>query len=165
MTAPGDPLDDVDEAILGQIRAAYELTDPPPADLDERVKFAVRLENADVELARLYENSLAGSSARSAEERIRKITFEGETLTIMVTAVGAGVLRVEGWLAPPGSRRVELRIADPHGDLRGRTHATTADDRGRFVFPEIPSGLAQFAVRQPADMAAGTTVVTPTVML
>lgn len=151
-----EPLDDVDQAILDQVRAVHELVDPPPADLDARSKFALRLPNLDIEVGRLYEDALAGAGARS-DERIRTVTFESDHLTIMMTVTerdDTGFV-VEGWLAPPGPLEVELRLSD---DKR----TTTAEDSGRLVFDEVGSGLAQLAVHRGAGYA---TVVTAPLVL
>ena len=135
-------------------RSAFAVADPPPQDLDARSKFAIRLENVDFEVSRLYEDSLLGSGARAAD-RIRTITFEADRMTIMLTVVeaGDGSLRVEGWLAPPASLRVGLRVADP-GDSHGRTIDAHADVHGRFAFDSVAPGLSQFTVHSGLDSPA-----------
>jgi hypothetical protein len=145
----------VDQVILDQVRAVHELIDPPPADLNERSKFALRLENLDIEVCRLYEDTLAGAGARSVE-RIRTVTFESDSLTIMMTVAeqdDAG-FRVEGWLAPPGPLEVELRLDESR-------RRVVADGSGRFVFDEVGQGLAQLAVHR----AGRATVVTAPLVL
>ncbi len=141
MTDPADELlDSLDDTILAEIRAAFTEADPPPPDLDERSKFAIRLTNLDFEVSRLYEDTLQSTGARTAED-IRTITFEADRLTIMLTVVdpGTGQLRLEGWLAPAAPLRVELRTAAPD-------QATEADAHGRFAFSEVSPGLTQLAV-------------------
>lgn len=141
MTDPADELlDDLDDTILGQLRSAFAEADPPPTDLNERSKFAIRLENLEFEVSRLYEDTLQGTGARTAD-RIRTITFEADQLTIMVTVVdpGTGQLRLEGWLAPAAPLRVELRTA-------ANAAGATADQHGRFAFDEVPPGLTQLTV-------------------
>ena len=152
MSEPADAaLDPMDEAILGQLRDAFAVADPLPPDLNERSRFAIRLENVDIEVSRLYEDSLLGAGARAAE-RIRTITFEADSMTIMVTVVdpGSGQLRLEGWLAPAAPLRVELRVAGP-GDPRGRAADAVADEHGRFAFEAVPPGLSQLAVHRSPD--------------
>ena len=155
MTEPADlsdladgPLDPLDDAILGQIREAFDDVDPPPSDLDERSKFAIRLENVDIEVSRLYEDTMQGAGARAAE-RIRTITFEADSMTIMVTVVdpGTGRLRMEGWLAPAAPLRVELRVSAPDGPAV----AVVADQHGRFTFDAVPPGLSQLAVHRGSE--------------
>ena len=152
---PAQPLDELDLSILDQVRAMHQAADPPPADLDVRSRFAIRLTDVDVEISRLYEDVLAGAGARAADPA-RTVTFEADSMTIMLTVTPrTGGLRVEGWLAPPGPLPVELRTAD--GDAR----RVSADDDGRFVFDDVPPGLAKLAVFR----ATGTTVVTPPMSL
>lgn len=137
----GEPLDELDLAILGQVRAAHDRADPPPADLNDRVRFALRLADADIEVFRRHEDNLAGAGARTSD--LRTITFESERLTIMLTVAGTpeGAVRLDGWLAPAQPLRVELRLADG-----GRE--TVADADGRFAFAGVPAGLAQLVVHR-----------------
>ena len=146
---PADaPLDDLDEIILGQLREATDIVDPPPPDLDERVRFAIGLENMDFELSRLQEDVTAAAGAR-ADDQTRAVTFEADGLTIMATiaSVDEGHHRIEGWLAPPGPRLVELRSAG-HGSW---SRSVVVEPSGRFVFERVPAGLAQFVVRREPD--------------
>jgi hypothetical protein len=157
------PLDEIDAAILGQIQSAYALADPPPADLDYRVRFAIALEAVDIEVARLQEDLLVGSGARGGE-RTRTITFDAQSLTILVSIVDLpdGLVRLDGWLAPPAPHPVELRLAAP-ATPHPASRLVTADDSGRFVFADVGRGLAQLLVHPvPEDaVRAGTSVVTP----
>jgi hypothetical protein len=159
--------DDVDRAILGQLRDTYVLADPPPTELDERVRFAIALENIDVEVARLQEDLLIGSGARG-EDRTRTITFDCDSLTIMITIVGVGDdrVRLDGWLAPAARRRVELRVAD-HSVDGGSSRVVTTEDTGRFVFDDVAHGLVQLLVRpvEQTDDEPVPTVVTPSLLL
>jgi hypothetical protein len=144
-----EQLDELDQSILDKVRTMHDLLDPPPGDLNERTKFAIRLSNLDVEVSRLYEDSgfdTVGAGARSIE-KIRTVTFETETLTIMMTVTeqGEGLVRVEGWLAPPGPQRVELRVSDTP-DGRGVSRYTIPEPSGRFVFDGVAGGWAQLTV-------------------
>src|SRR4029453_6357195 len=85
----GQDLDAIDEAILKQIRATYGRVDPPPADLDVRVQFGIALESVDIEVARLAEDLVVGSGARGSE-RTRTITFDSESVTIMISIIERG---------------------------------------------------------------------------
>jgi hypothetical protein len=155
------PMDEVDADILAEVAAAYTVIDPPPPDLDERVTFAMAVHHGglEVEVARLTEDLMVGSGARAVEQP-RTLTFDAQSLAVMVTVVAlpGGRRRIDGWLAPPAPLAVELRAGG--GDAV--THAVTADEAGRFVIEGVPPGLAQLTVRLPA---AGRTVVTPAVVL
>jgi hypothetical protein len=152
------PLDEIDDAILDQIRSAYALADPLPADLNDRVCFAIGLESAEVEIARLQDDLLVGSGARGGE-RTRTMTFDAERLTILVSIVELpdGLVRLDGWLAPPAPLRVELRLSEP-----ATSRLVTADDSGRFVFADVGRGLVQLLVHPVPGVGDGpaTSVVT-----
>jgi hypothetical protein len=159
--------DELDETILDRLRDLHERLDPPPADLTERVLFAVALADLDgadldIEVARLREDELVGSGAR-ATERTRTISFEAASLSIMVTVVEEpdGRVRVDGWLAPPAPHRVELRMEPA---ARRTALVAQADEAGRFVLAAVPRGLAQLVVHVTAADGA-TTVVTPSLVL
>jgi hypothetical protein len=146
-----EPLDDLDRAIL----AGIGRLDPPPPDLDDRVLFALALDDLDAQVARLAAEQFAGSGAR-AGERTRTITFDADSRTVMITILERpdNLVRIDGWLAPGEALRVELRVPEP-----AAARTVTADATGRFVFDEVPHGLAQLLVH-------GTpSVVTPSLVL
>jgi hypothetical protein len=157
MTDPADlPLDDEDQAILDRLAGVDTLLDPPPADLDERVSFAIALDSLDAEVARHTEQITVGSGARSSE-RTQTITFDADSRAVMITIVDQadGLLRVDGWLAPAAAMRVELRLPDP-----APSRTVTADSAGRFAFDGVPHGIAQLLVHPPEDDISPR-VVTP----
>jgi hypothetical protein len=161
--AADQPLDEIDEAILDELAIIDTLVDPPPADLDERVRFAIALRDVDIEVARLSDDRLISSGARDTE-RSRTITFDSENLTVMVTVVTRpdGRRRLDGWLAPAGPLQVELRTAGGQAAGQQRLHVVTADDTGRFVLDDVEPGLTQLVVY---PTGPGLTVVTPSVVL
>jgi hypothetical protein len=157
-----DPRDDPrgfeDTAVLSELtRLVYEL-DPPPADLVERVQFAIALEDLDVEVAR-WER--AGSFAGVRGGQPGTITFTVDNLTLMVNFTSTGARhRIDGWLVPAGEHTVEVRVAEHESST------TTADDGGRFVLSDVPTGTTQIVVHLVnARGERGRTVVTPTIML
>lgn len=166
MTEPGDErLDELDGQILEQVKSLYEVLDPPPSDLDDRVRFAISLERADVEIARLSTEILIGSGARVGEGS-HTSTYDAESRTIMIT-IGEtrdGRVRVDGWLAPAAALRVELRIAGTGRDEPASSDIVMSDDAGRFVFERIRHGVAQLVVHPPEE-ATTPTVVTPSLVL
>ena len=156
MTDPADlPLDDEDQAILDRLAALDTLLDPPPADLDELVSFAIALDSLDAELARRTEQIIVGSGARS--ERAQTITFDADSRAVMITIVDQAdsLVRVDGWLAPAAAMRVELRLPEP-----APSRTVTADAAGRFVFDGVPHGIAQLLVH-PTEGDTSPRVVTP----
>jgi hypothetical protein len=155
------PLDDFDVRLLGDVREIFQAADPMPPDLPERIRFFLSLRNPEIELARLVDEDLAAAGARGSEQS-RTITFDSESLTVMIRIDpnADGTVRIDGWLAPPERRDVEVKtVVDP---LR-----VSSDEQGRFAFARVPRGMAQFIVR-PAGAGhseAGSSVVTPTLIL
>jgi hypothetical protein len=152
-------MDEIDVRILAGVRDLYETADPMPGDLVERVRFALALEDLDVDVFRPFPEP---ATAVRGHEESRTVTFDSESLTIMVsiTATGDRAVRLDGWLAPPGNHRVELRTE--RGPL-----LTTADEQGRFALDDVPHGLAQLVVHptdgQPSSL--GRSVVTPSIVV
>jgi len=156
----GEPLDDVDATTLDQLRAVYDEADPVPPDLVERVRFSLALDEMYEEVARMTRVPLEALSVRSdqtAGTRTETLTFSADRLTAMVTVsrLGAGRLRLDGWLAPPEHCVVRLRIQG--GDPR----ETSADDSGRFSFDDLAEGFGQLSFHPVDDDAPENAVVTP----
>ena len=153
-----EPLTNEDLALLNSLRAYYDEHDPVPDGLVERIQFELTLDALNAEVATLTQLDLAGAGTRgAATESVRTITFTSESMTTMVTITpdGEGSVRIDGWAAPGAGIRVEILLTDG-------TRETYADDDGRFVFEQVPTGLAKFALH-PAD--GSTTVVSPTMEL
>jgi hypothetical protein len=150
------PLDDDDQSVLDRLAGIYARLDPPPADLDERVSFAIALGGLDAEVARLSEELAVGSGARGTE-RTRTITFDADSRAVMITVADRadGLIRMDGWLAPAAALRVELRLPEP-----APPRIVLADVAGRFAFDGVPHGIAQLLVHPAADDGAPR-VVTP----
>jgi hypothetical protein len=161
--APADgPFDSADLAILDEVRAAFCRADPMPADLPERIKFAAAMHNLEDEVARLTaDDSLQPLAARGVEQS-RTITFDSASLTIMIRIESNpdATLRIDGWLAPPERRDIEMRT-------ESQTLQAASDEQGRFSFASVPSGTAQLVVRsnQDAPDGRGRSVVTPALII
>jgi hypothetical protein len=154
-----ESLDADDFALLNSLRAYYDEHDPVPDGLVGRIQFELTLDALQAEVATLTQLDLAGAGTRgAATESVRTITFTSESMTTMVTITpdGEGSVRIDGWAAPGAGIRVEILLADG-------TRETHADDDGRFVFEQVPTGLVKFALH-PAD-GESTTVVSPTMEL
>ncbi|WP_407936542.1 carboxypeptidase regulatory-like domain-containing protein [Lentzea tibetensis] len=147
-----------DTAVLSELNRLVDEIDPPPADLLDRVKFAIALEDLDVEVAR-WER--AGSFAGVRGGQTGTITFTVDNLTLMVNFTSTGSRhRIDGWLVPAGEHTVEVRVADH------QSSTTKADDGGRFVLADVPTGTTQILVHLVNSRGEpGRTVVTPTIML
>jgi hypothetical protein len=159
---PDGPLDDVDLEILGHVRQAFREADPMPADLPERIRFSLALRDLEVEVARLAaEEDQPVLAARGAEQS-RTVTFDSDSLTIMIRidSNSDGTARVDGWLAPPQRREIEMKTATD-------TLSTASDEQGRFAFAQVPRGTAQLVVRpgENGTSGSGRSVVTPALIL
>jgi len=157
-TLAEQPLDDVDAATLRQVRDLYDVGDPVPDDLVERVKFSLALDEMFDEVARMTRMPLDELAVRGAPTRTETLTFSADRLTAMVTVTptSVGKLRLDGWLAPPAPHRVGLRLQDA-GELE-----VVADEDGRFSFESLDPGFGQLSFRPlGADAEDSSTVVTP----
>ncbi|HTR90557.1 MAG TPA: hypothetical protein VMI73_02320 [Trebonia sp.] len=159
-TADG-PLDDFDFRLLDDIQEMYQAVDPMPADLPERLRFRLSLRDLEIEMARFVDEELSAAAVRGAEQS-RTITFDSESLTVMIRieANSDGTVRIDGWLAPPQRREIEMKTtADPLN--------VTSDEQGRFAFTRVPRGTAQLIIRSTGrgQNEAGPSVVTPALIL
>ena len=156
-----EPLDDADFGLLDDIRELFQAADPMPTDLPERIRFSLALRDLEIEVARLAEEEQLTVAARGAEQS-RTITFDSDSLTIMIRieANQDGTVRVDGWLAPPQRREIEMKTG-------ADTLSATSDEQGRFAFARMPRGTAQLVVRPngPGPGGPGRSVVTPALVL
>jgi hypothetical protein len=160
---PDQPLDDLDFEILDGIRALFERVDPMPAHLPERVGFSLAMRGLESEAARLVtEEDPRLVGARGAEQS-RTVTFESASLGIIIRIEENknGSVRIDGWLAPPQPREIEMQTP-------AETLSVSSDDHGRFAFAEVPQGTARLVVvgavaRDQGD--GGPSVVTPALVL
>jgi hypothetical protein len=149
-------IDDADVEVLRQTAALFDQLDPVPGGLVERINFGLTLEALHAEIAELQRTaSLVGVRAETDSD-VQTITFTSSSLTTMITVtpLSGDRVRIDGWVAPGRRLVVELRA-------RAESRSTESDEDGRFVFDDVPRGLAQFVLRPDADDAAA--VVTPAI--
>jgi hypothetical protein len=158
-----------DASLLETVRELFAVADPMPPDLTERIRFMFALRQLNAEVARVVRADEAVLAARGTEES-RTITFDSDSLTIMIRIDSnpGDSVRVDGWLAPPQCRRVEMRMTDASLDVM-------ADGAGRFVFTDVPRGTARVIVHPAEGPPAGAThdgkagaavaVITPALIL
>jgi len=151
-----EPLDELDFRLLAGVRELWEDADPMPATLVDQIRFAIQLEDVDLEVMRIREQE-GFATSRSAAERGRLITFDSESLTIMVNVSPepGGTIRLDGWLTPPAEHPIEVRN-------RNGTLTTTSDAEGRFAVSGVPHGMVQVLVR---TLGRSRTVSTPAIEL
>jgi hypothetical protein len=159
---PDEPMDQVDLAILDGIREIFALTDPMPADLPERIRFSLAMRDLEAEVARIAAEEDPRLLAARGAEQSRTITFDSDSLTIMIRIDSNknGTVRIDGWLAPPQCREIEMQtVAD--------TLRALSDEQGRFAFATVPRGTARLSVRpgEHGPSGSGRPVVTPALIL
>jgi hypothetical protein len=159
--ASHEPMDDVDWALLDRVREIFGQADPMPADLPERIKFSLAMRGLEAEVARLAADDPQLAGARGAEHS-RTITFDSDSLTIMIRIDqnDDGTVRIDGWLAPPQPREIEMQTA-------ADTQTVLSDKQGRFAFASMPAGTARLVVKATdhGQGGSGRTVVTPPLIL
>lgn len=157
-------MDQRDLDILGDLIDIYDSLDPMPVMLPDVVLFALQIGDIDAEIARLVDSemSLAGESGTRSVEHAKRVTFSSDNLTVMISVQSQPdhALRLDGWAAPGGGLRAELRTD-------GRTMTAECDETGRFVFECVPSGSVQLVLHPTADSdpTIRIPVVTPAIHL
>lgn len=164
MTHPDDldplammELDDVDEQILTDLRALWTATDPPPAELAERIQFAMTVATLEADVARIVEESVATAGVRSTYERVNTVTFTSESVSAMIDIeVADSRVDVHGWVS---ESPIEVELRERHG-----SRTAMADATGRFVFENVDRGMVHFVFRQ-AGGGPARPVITPAIEL
>ncbi|HEY0166844.1 MAG TPA: hypothetical protein VGB75_07370 [Jatrophihabitans sp.] len=154
----GAPLDASDAIVLSMIAELYDLVDPVPSDLVDRLQFSITLDALNAELAELQQLPEPALAFRGEQASVvNTLTFTSESLTTMVALSpdGPDRVRIDGWIAPGAEAVVELH----QGAL---TRRVSADADGRFVFEDVAHGLTRFVVSA-ADPGAHPPVMTPAV--
>lgn len=148
------PFDSIDEEILRELREVSSRLDPCPADLTERITFALTVQALQAEVAELTSQAelVARSFAMPEPAEATTVTYSTDGLSIMITVAPdrPGRVRVDGWLTC-GQAEVELDLG------KDGTRTVVADDDGRFVLADLPHGVAHLLVRPPD----GRPVITP----
>jgi hypothetical protein len=147
-----------DAQLFADLRGMWEEVDPMPADLPDRVLFALDLEELDVdfELLRLVSSAQEDLSVRSAATEVNTITFSGPSVTVMVrvTEMPSQRRRLDGWIAPSTPVVVTVHHADGSAEA-------VVDARGRFVVDDIPAGLTRMVLAPTEE--GSSPFITPTV--
>lgn len=148
-----------DAELLGELSQLWDRADPMPADLPERVLFALDLEELDLEfeLLRLVSGAAQDLSVRNATTEVNTITFSGPSVTVMlrVSELSSSRRRLDGWLAWTAPLRVVIHHSEG-------THEAEVDVRGRFVAADIPAGMTRLVLTPIGDDQASP-CITPTV--
>ncbi|MBR7744932.1 hypothetical protein KC207_16690 [Phycicoccus sp. BSK3Z-2] len=153
-----EPLDDLDAAVLDEVRDLHAHLDPMPGDLLDRIKFAMSVASLEAQVAQIVSEQTLASVRGTDYDRADTVTFARDGLSVMVTIEPDTATRVDvvGW-ASEGDIEVELRE-------RGRTRTTTTDDDGRFTIAGVERGLVGFVFRRRGQPDAPP-IITPAIEL
>ena len=161
MPSADEPLDDVDLGLLDDIRELFQAADPMPAGSSGADPLLPRAARSGDRGGPARRGGPAAAAARGAEQS-RTITFDSDSLTIMIRidANRDGTVRVDGWLAPPQRREIEMKTA-------ADSLTVASDEQGRFAFARVPrgNGPARGPARRAGPSGAGRSVVTPALIL
>lgn len=154
------PADDTSDAeLFADLRRMWQLADPMPSDLPDRVRFALEVEQLDMdfELLQLVSTTQDELSVRSATTDVNTITFSGPSLTVMmrVSETGPERRQIDGWLAL--TTPMAVAVHHPTGSVDAEV-----DQRGRFVVRDLPPGPTRL-VLTPVDEPQAKPFITPTV--
>jgi hypothetical protein len=163
MSSHTDAIDAQDLANLRAVRDLFAHADPVPADLGERMKFALTVQALHAEVAELMESSLLttrGADVDAEPTPVESVTFTAANVSLMVSVASAEAperVRVDGWVTVPGSR-VDAVTAD-------RTTSVITDANGRFVMDDLPHGSVHFVIYASPEDQAIRPVITPTIQI
>jgi hypothetical protein len=135
-----EPLDDLDDRVLAEVRSLWSRLDPVPAGLAERAKFALTMHSLEAELAELTRPEPALTRLDDDVARAESVTFTSSRASLLVTVTvrGSTTAGLDGWVTVPGA---VVRVHTDDGE-----QTTTADEAGRFTFDEVRRGPVRFAV-------------------
>ncbi|HNV42534.1 MAG TPA: carboxypeptidase regulatory-like domain-containing protein [Ornithinibacter sp.] len=155
-TLAAGPIDDVDAFVLTQIRHLHEVLDPLPADLTDRITFAMSVAALEAEVAEIVSSATLETVRSTQYDRADTVTFASDGLSVMVSIEPGATLTVDiaGWVSETD---VEVELRE-----RGRTRTVTTDADGRFTFAAVERGLVSFVLRRRADLSAPP-IITPAI--
>ncbi|MEO7132179.1 MAG: hypothetical protein ABIZ07_12470 [Dermatophilaceae bacterium] len=165
MSSHTDAIDAIDEANLAAIRDLFARTDPVPAQLTERLKFAITVHALHAEIAELTDSALLVTRGGApdvdslAPTPTESVTFTAASVSLMVTiSASDGVqVRIDGWVTSPGAR---IDVVTAEG-----TTVVDADADGRFVLDHVPHGPVHYVIRTDEDDTENRPVITPTIQI
>jgi len=125
------------DPIFDDLRAMYEVLDPPPAHLVDAMIAAVAAEDLDAEyeLLSLLSRSTELVGTRGSGVLTIEFSHDETSVLLRVAQLEDGRRRVDGWVT--GTNGTEARLVA--GD--DETTAPLAD--GRFEFGDVPAGLVR----------------------
>jgi hypothetical protein len=157
-TLAGGVLDPLDARVLDRLRHLHELLDPVPADLVDRVKFAMSVAALEAEVAEIVSSATLETVRGTEYDRADTVTFASDGLSVMVSIEHGATTKVDiiGWVS---EAEVEVELRE-----RERTRTAVVDEEGRFTFSGVERGLVSFVLRRRADSSAPP-IITPAIEL
>lgn len=126
---------DADKSLVEVLRKLGRRSDPVPDEVGDAAIRAYTLRTVDTQLAALTYDSVFDSEKQAGAQDTtgsRRLRFAGRGLTVELD-VSDGALR--GRLVPPGPAAIEVRGLDLAPGA-----SATADNRGWFSMPAVPTG-------------------------
>lgn len=162
MTSHSDAVDTRDLSNLQAVHDLFAHADPVPANLTERMKFAISVQALHAEVAELMDTALLSTRGSSGGEstETESVTFTAASVSLMVTVTTdpqSGLVTIDGYVTVP-SARVEAVTAD-------ETRSVNPDANGRFVLHHLDHGPVHFVIVTEPDDPAVRSVITPTMQI
>jgi len=125
------------DPVFDDLKAMYEVLDPPPPHLVDAMIAAVAAEDldADYELLTLVSRQTELAGTRGAAPLTIEFSYEDVTVLLRVVDGSEGVRRLDGWITPAADGTVRV--------VRDGRELTTDLTAGRFEIAEVPSGLVR----------------------
>lgn len=162
MTSHSEAVDDRDLSNLQAVRDLFAHADPVPADLTERMKFAISVQALHAEVAELMDTAMLPTrgSPEGEPTETESMTFTAASVSLMVTVSTdpqTGLVTVDGYVTA-ATVRVEAVTAD-------ETRSVNPDVNGRFVLHHLDHGPVHFVIVTEPDNPDVRPVITPTMQI
>lgn len=142
-----------DDELMAALRAMWQVTDPIPDDLIERMVAVVASDDISREYALLTLVEDATAAVRGdAETAILQFSDGRISVLLHISQAGKGARRVDGWVDADASE-----IVLEQGD---RSWTAEPGEHGRFAFTEVSPGLCRVRLTVP-DEEGGRGFATP----
>ncbi|WP_228389411.1 hypothetical protein [Cumulibacter manganitolerans] len=144
---------DDERALLEAVRRTWEIGDPVPEGLADRMIAAVASAGLSEEYALLTLVESDTSAVRAdTDQLILRFTHGSTTLLIQVGESVSGGRRIDGWIAGVAT---EVHLIQDSREWRAEV------DDGRFAFDDVPAGIVRLRVTlEPGASGGETSVIT-----
>ena len=138
------------DPIFTNLRAMYEVLDPPPAHLADAMIAAIAAESldADYELLSLLGRSTELVGTRGSGVITIEFSHDEASILLRVAQVDETTRRVDGWVTGTGADHARLTAGD-------QTWTADVTD-GRLEFESLPAGLIRIYFSGDTELATPT---------